>query len=59
MAVPDPTQHGLKLIMKDHSYEEDGLVIWSEIENWVCTYVNYYYPNPSLIINDRVTSLVF
>jgi len=54
MAVPDPTQpHGLKLIMKDYPYAEDGLLIWSAIENWVRTYVNYYYPNPSLIINDR------
>lgn len=54
MAVPDPTQpHGLKLIMKDYPYAEDGLLIWSAIENWVRTYVNYYYPNPSVICNDR------
>jgi lipoxygenase len=54
MAVPDPTQpHGLKLTMKDYPYAEDGLLIWSAIENWVRKYVNYYYPNPSLIINDR------
>jgi lipoxygenase len=54
MAVPDPTQpHGLKLTMKDYPYAEDGLLIWSAIENWVRKYVNYYYPNPSIIINDR------
>lgn len=54
MAVPDPTKpHGIRLIMNDYPYAEDGLLIWSAIENWVRTYVNYYYPNPSLIINDR------
>ncbi|CAK8560457.1 unnamed protein product [Lathyrus sativus] len=53
MAVPDPTKpHGIRLIMNDYPYAEDGLLIWSAIENWVRTYVNYYYPNSSLIIND-------
>ena len=54
MAVPDPTQpHGLKLIMEDYPYAADGLMIWSAIENWVRTYVNHYYPNSSMISNDR------
>ncbi|KAJ7951499.1 Lipoxygenase [Quillaja saponaria] len=54
MAVPDSTQpHGLKLLIEDYPYASDGLLIWYAIENWVSTYVNHYYPNSSLICNDR------
>ncbi|KAK7839814.1 linoleate 13s-lipoxygenase 3-1 [Quercus suber] len=54
MAVPDPTKpHGLKLLIEDYPYATDGLQIWSAIENWVRTYVNHYYPNSSLICNDK------
>ncbi|OAY36461.2 hypothetical protein MANES_11G019100v8 [Manihot esculenta] len=54
VAVPDPTQpHGLKLIIEDYPYAQDGLLIWSAIENWVRSYVNRYYPNSSLICNDK------
>ena len=54
MAVPDPTQpHGLKLLVEDYPYANDGLLIWTAIENWVRTYVNHYYPNPSTISYDR------
>ncbi|KAF2323575.1 hypothetical protein GH714_036188 [Hevea brasiliensis] len=54
MAVPDPTQpHGLKLLIEDYPYAQDGLLIWSAIENWVRSYVNRYYPNSSLICNDK------
>ncbi|XP_031262038.1 linoleate 13S-lipoxygenase 3-1, chloroplastic-like [Pistacia vera] len=54
MAVPDPTQpHGLKLLIEDYPYASDGLLIWSAIEEWVRTYVNHYYPNSSLICNDK------
>ncbi|KDP40689.1 hypothetical protein JCGZ_24688 [Jatropha curcas] len=54
MAVPDPTQpHGLKLLLEDYPYAQDGLLIWSAIENWVRTYVNRYYPNSSVVCNDK------
>lgn len=54
MAVPDPTQpHGIKLVIEDYPYANDGLLIWAAIENWVRTYVNHYYPNSSMIYNDR------
>ncbi|KAK7255730.1 hypothetical protein RIF29_29149 [Crotalaria pallida] len=54
MAVPDPTQpHGLKLVMEDYPYADDGLLMWSAIENWVRKYVNHYYPNSSVISNDK------
>ncbi|CAN0877949.1 Linoleate 13S-lipoxygenase 3-1, chloroplastic [Linum grandiflorum] len=53
MAVPDPTQpHGLKLLLEDYPYAQDGLLIWFAIENWVRTYVNHYYPSSSMIPND-------
>ncbi|CAN1286828.1 Lipoxygenase 4, chloroplastic [Linum perenne] len=53
MAVPDPTQpHGLKLLLEDYPYAQDGLLIWFAIENWVQTYVNHYYPNSSMISSD-------
>ncbi|CAA3016370.1 linoleate 13S-lipoxygenase 3-1, chloroplastic [Olea europaea subsp. europaea] len=54
MAVPDPTQpHGLKLLIEDYPYATDGLMIWSAIENWVRSYVNHYYPDSSLVCNDK------
>ncbi|XP_051142255.1 linoleate 13S-lipoxygenase 3-1, chloroplastic-like [Andrographis paniculata] len=53
MAVPDSTQpHGLKLSIEDYPYAQDGLLIWSAIENLVTKYVNYYYPEATLIQND-------
>ncbi|KAJ4909428.1 hypothetical protein Rs2_04049 [Raphanus sativus] len=53
MAVPDPTQpHGLKLLVEDYPYANDGLLLWSAIQTWVRTYVERYYPNPNLIKTD-------
>lgn len=44
MAEPDQTQpHGLKLLIEDYPYANDGLLIWSAIEKLVQSYVNYYY----------------
>lgn len=54
VAVPDPTQpHGLKLLIEDYPYATDGLLIWSAIQNWVQTYVDHYYPDSSVVCNDR------
>ncbi|KAJ4953597.1 hypothetical protein NE237_030429 [Protea cynaroides] len=53
MAVEDPTQpHGLKLVIEDYPYANDGLLIWFAIESWVRTYVNRYYPDSSVIHSD-------
>uniref|UniRef100_A0A1J3DSB0 Lipoxygenase n=1 Tax=Noccaea caerulescens TaxID=107243 RepID=A0A1J3DSB0_NOCCA len=53
MAVPDPTQpHGLKLLVEDYPYANDGLLLWSAIQTWVQTYVERYYPNANLIRTD-------
>ncbi|KAK2990146.1 hypothetical protein RJ640_008410 [Escallonia rubra] len=54
MAVPDPTQpHGLKLLIEDYPYASDGLMIWAAIEDWVRTYVNHYYPDSTVVCNDK------
>ncbi|CAL5411249.1 unnamed protein product [Camellia sinensis] len=53
VATPDPTQpHGLRLFIEDYPYANDGLLIWSAIENLVSEYVNYYYPKANLIHTD-------
>ncbi|XVF40490.1 hypothetical protein PTKIN_Ptkin01aG0117700 [Pterospermum kingtungense] len=53
IAVPDPTEpHGLKLLIEDYPYANDGLLIWSAIEKLVRDYVKYYYPDASSIRSD-------
>lgn len=53
MAMPDSTYpNGLKLIIEDYPYAQDGLLIWSAIENLVSKYVNYFYPESNLVKND-------
>ncbi|GJZ33045.1 linoleate 13S-lipoxygenase 3-1, chloroplastic-like protein [Tanacetum coccineum] len=46
-------RHGIKLLIEDYPYASDGLLIWEAIQNWVQTYVTRYYPDPSLVCNDR------
>ena len=54
MAVEDQTApHGLKLSIEDYPFASDGLLLWDAIKEWVSDYVNYYYPNPSLITSDQ------
>jgi len=53
LATRDPTQpHGLRLFIEDYPYANDGLLIWSAIEELVRTYVNYYYKDPSMVCSD-------
>ncbi|XP_017978690.1 PREDICTED: lipoxygenase 3, chloroplastic isoform X1 [Theobroma cacao] len=53
IAVPDQTQpHGLKLLIEDYPYANDGLLIWSAIEDLAQTYVKYYYSEASKIQSD-------
>ncbi|XP_042437577.1 linoleate 13S-lipoxygenase 2-1, chloroplastic-like [Zingiber officinale] len=48
MAVEDPeAEHGLRLTIDDYPYAQDGLLIWSAIEQWVADYVDHYYPSPA------------
>ncbi|XP_008791914.2 putative lipoxygenase 5 [Phoenix dactylifera] len=53
MAIEDPSQpHGLKLLVEDYPYANDGLLIWSALQTWVRTYVQAYYPNPHVVQAD-------
>lgn len=44
--------HGLRLLVPDYPYAEDGLLIWSAIERWVSRYTSRFYPNPSSVVSD-------
>ncbi|KAH7656181.1 Lipoxygenase plant protein [Dioscorea alata] len=53
MAVEDPSQpHGLKLLVKDYPYANDGLLLWTAIQKWVQSYVDRYYPNQAAVQTD-------
>ncbi|KAG6536177.1 hypothetical protein ZIOFF_001226 [Zingiber officinale] len=53
MAVEDPeAEHGLRLTIDDYPYAQDGLLIWSAIEQWVADYVGHYYPSPADVAAD-------
>ncbi|KAL4366427.1 hypothetical protein GQ457_05G034350 [Hibiscus cannabinus] len=46
IAESDPTEpHGIKLLIQDYPYANNGLLIWSAIERLVKDYVNFYYPD--------------
>ncbi|KAG8490144.1 hypothetical protein CXB51_015453 [Gossypium anomalum] len=53
IAEQDPTEpHGIKLLIEDYPYANDGLLIWSAIERLVKDYVNHYYPDSNSIRSD-------
>ncbi|KAJ4758745.1 Lipoxygenase [Rhynchospora pubera] len=53
MAVEDPTaEHGLKLVIDDYPFANDGLLIWSAIKKWVQEYISHYYPDSAQIKSD-------
>ncbi|XP_022715874.1 linoleate 13S-lipoxygenase 3-1, chloroplastic-like isoform X2 [Durio zibethinus] len=53
IAEADPTEpHGLKLLIEDYPYANDGLLIWSAIEKLVRDFVKYYYPDSSSVRSD-------
>ncbi|URE48430.1 hypothetical protein MUK42_07522 [Musa troglodytarum] len=46
MAVEDPTQpHGVRLVLPDYPYADDGLLLWSAITSYVRSYIQLYYPD--------------
>ncbi|XP_038901392.1 linoleate 13S-lipoxygenase 2-1, chloroplastic-like [Benincasa hispida] len=54
MAVEDPNApHGLKLAIEDYPFANDGLILWDAIKEWATEYVNFYYPDPSLVKSDE------
>ena len=53
VAVEDPSApHGLKLLIEDYPYANDGLLIWDTLKEWVTDYVNHYYRDPCLVAAD-------
>ncbi|XP_020167927.1 probable lipoxygenase 6 isoform X1 [Aegilops tauschii subsp. strangulata] len=53
VAVEDATQpHGIRLLIEDYPYANDGLLLWSAIGNWVESYVQLYYPDAGTVQSD-------
>ncbi|PWA39699.1 Lipase/lipooxygenase, PLAT/LH2 [Artemisia annua] len=53
MAVPDDAQpHRLRLLIEDYPYANDGLLIWSAIQELVKAYLSHFYPNKNGVISD-------
>lgn len=53
VAVEDATQpHGIRLLIEDYPYANDGLLLWSAIGSWVESYVQLYYPDAGTVQND-------
>jgi lipoxygenase len=51
--VEDATQpHGIRLLIEDYPYANDGLLLWSAIRNWVESYVQLYYPDAGTVQSD-------
>ncbi|CAL4921068.1 unnamed protein product [Urochloa decumbens] len=50
VAVEDASQpHGIRLLIEDYPYANDGLLLWSAIRNWVESYVQLYYPDAGAV----------
>ncbi|KAL6341527.1 hypothetical protein AAG906_032647 [Vitis piasezkii] len=53
IAVEDPdAPHGLKLLIEDYPFANDGLVLWDALKQWVADYVNYYYKDANMVQSD-------
>ena len=53
IAVEDPSaSHGLKLLIEDYPFANDGLILWDALKQWVADYVNYYYKDASMVQSD-------
>ncbi|XP_031473610.1 linoleate 13S-lipoxygenase 2-1, chloroplastic-like [Nymphaea colorata] len=53
MAVEDPTaEHGVRLVIDDYPFANDGLLIWSATKEWVADYVNHFYEDSQKVVSD-------
>ncbi|XP_062076530.1 probable linoleate 9S-lipoxygenase 5 isoform X2 [Humulus lupulus] len=53
LAVKDQhSRYGLRLIIEDYPYGEDGLDIWFAINSWVKDYCYYYYKSDDIVQKD-------
>ncbi|MED6113810.1 Lox2p [Stylosanthes scabra] len=53
VAVEDSSSpHGVRLLIEDYPYANDGLEIWGAIKSWVEEYVSFYYKSDAAIAQD-------
>jgi lipoxygenase/linoleate 9S-lipoxygenase len=53
MAVPDlMAKHGVRLVIEDYPYAQDGLELWGALESWNREYVDIIYKDDSVVRND-------
>ena len=53
IAVEDPTApHGLKLLIEDYPFANDGLMLWDILKQWIAEYVSFYYKDASMVESD-------
>ncbi|KAG0504364.1 hypothetical protein KC19_11G077300 [Ceratodon purpureus] len=53
MAVPDPSApHGLKLVIDDYPYANDGLELWAAIRKWVKDHIDIFYADDAAVLAD-------
>lgn len=54
MAEEDHTSPtGVKLLIEDYPYANDGLLVWGAIESWVTDYIRIYYKTSKSIEEDE------
>ncbi|KAK8967429.1 putative lipoxygenase 5 [Platanthera guangdongensis] len=53
VAVEDAGEpHGLRLLIPDYPYANDGLLLWSALESFTVDYVGTYYPSSAAVQAD-------
>lgn len=53
MAVPDSrAPHGLKLVIDDYPYANDGLELWAAIRTWVKDHIDIFYADDAAVVAD-------
>ncbi|KAG0470998.1 hypothetical protein HPP92_015544 [Vanilla planifolia] len=53
VAVEDPSEpHGLRMLIPDYPYADDGLLLWSTLQSFVAEYVSVYYTSPAGVQSD-------
>lgn len=53
LAVPDASApHGLKLVIEDYPYANDGLDLWAAIRTWVKDHIDIFYADDAAVRAD-------
>ncbi|GKC76243.1 linoleate 13S-lipoxygenase 2-1, chloroplastic-like protein [Tanacetum coccineum] len=54
MAIEDINEpYGVKLMIEDYPYANDGLLLWDAIGQWATSYVDHYYPQAHIVKDDE------